>query len=167
MQPFLWQDFIFWCDSWMNSVFNLKHLFMKTLRTTLLLLIGSALVLSSCDKDDDISTETALQRLQKTWKVDNIKTEFFTTPASATINYTGQPADYYDFRTDGKLYTYLNGERDTMFYNLINNNTLVVNNEGAIDTGKITTLTNSKLIGVTKFRMSATEYSEITATLSR
>ncbi len=140
---------------------------MKTLRIFPLLAIATLFVFSSCDKDDDISTETALQRLQNVWKIDNIKTEYFTTPASATINYTGQPSDYYDFRTNGKLYTSVNGSLDTLDYNLINNSTIVVNNNGSIDTGRIDALTNSKLIGVTRFKINATEYSEVTAELSR
>jgi len=140
---------------------------MKTLRMTLLLCIGSALVLSSCDKDDDVSTETALQRLQKVWKVDNIKTVFYTPPTEATITYTGQATDYYDFRTDGKLYTSVNGDLDTLLYNLVNSNTLVVNNNGSIDTGNITTLTSSKLVGTTTFKLSGSNYNVVTANLSR
>lgn len=140
---------------------------MKTLRIFSLLFIAGTLALSSCDKDDDISTETALQRLQNVWKVDNIKTVFYTPPTEATINYTGQPADYYDFRTDGKLYTQVNGDKDTLLYNLINSTTIVVNNNGSIDTGKITTLTSTKLTGVTKFKINSTDYNEVTANLSR
>ncbi|RYY64866.1 MAG: hypothetical protein EOO13_17955 [Chitinophagaceae bacterium] len=140
---------------------------MKTLRILPLLATASLLVFSSCDKDDDVTTETALQRLQKVWKVDKLTTVYYTTPASATINYTGQASDYYDFRTNGKLYTSVNGGLDTLDYNLINNTTIVVNNNGSIDTGRITTLTNSKLVGVTKFKINSTEYSEVTAELSR
>lgn len=140
---------------------------MKTLRIFSLLLIGGAVAFSSCEKDDEVSTATALERLQNVWKVDNIKTVFYTPPTNATINYTGQPDDYYDFRTDGKLYTQVNGGKDTLLYNLINSTTIVVNNNGAIDTGTITTLTSSRLVGVTRFKVNSTDYNEVTATLSR
>lgn len=139
---------------------------MKTLRIFSLMLIG-AIAFSSCEKDDEITTAEALERLQNVWKVDNIKTVFYTPPTEATINYTGQADDYYDFRTDGKLYTQVNGGKDTLLYNLINSTTIVVNNNGSIDTGKITTLTSTKLVGVTKFKINSTDYNEVTANLSR
>ena len=140
---------------------------MKTQRILPLVAIIGLLTFTSCDKDDDLTTETALERLQNEWQIDKITTVYYTTPASATINYTGQPSDYYDFRANGKLYTSVNGGLDTLDYNLINSTTIVVNNNGSVDTGRITTLSNSKLIGVTKFKINSTEYSEVTAELSR
>ena len=139
---------------------------MKTLRLLSLLVIGAALI-SSCDKDDEISTAEALERLQKTWKIDSISTVFFSSPTSATVTYKGDSTDYYDFRSDGKLYTQVNNTKDTLLYNLLNNNTLVVNNNGVIDSGKLTILNSSKLVGVTRTKLNATDYYEVTANLSR
>lgn len=138
---------------------------MKTLRITSLLCIGTVLLLSSCDKDDD--EQTALQRLQNKWKIDSIKTVFHTPPTNATITYTGQAADYYDFRADGKLYTSVNGDLDTLLYNLINNNQIVVNNDGSLDTGNISTLSASRLVGVTTYQLGGGNYNEVSAYLSR
>ena len=140
---------------------------MKTLRIFSFLFIGGALALSSCDKDDDDIAETTLQKLQKVWKIDSIRTVFYTPPTEATITYTGQASDYYDFRTDGKLYTSVNGDKDTLAYNLLGSDTIVVTNNGSTDTGRITTLNSSKLVGITRFRLGGANYNDVTANLSR
>ncbi|MGZ3755915.1 MAG: hypothetical protein ACXVAY_10930 [Mucilaginibacter sp.] len=49
--------------------------------------------------------------------------------------YTGVSGDYYDFRTDGKLYTYESGTLDTLTYNIVNDTTIQIQSFGWVFNG--------------------------------
>ena|SRR6218665_1694765 len=133
---------------------------MKKLKLLLPLLALASFAFISCSDDDDDAT-TALQRLQNKWSVDSLV--FKTTTGgtvSTTTKYTGSTDDYYDFRTDNKLYYDVHSTpplKDTVSYQLIGNSTLVTDGS---DTSSISVLTSSKLLTYTKTG-NATDYLEV------
>ncbi len=50
-------------------------------------------------------------------------------------NYIGKAGDYYDFRTDGKVYINESNTLDTLTYNLVNDTTIQIQNFGWILNG--------------------------------
>lgn len=102
-------------------------------------LMLSSLFFAACNKDDSI--DDVANKLQNRWAVtDGLL--FAGAPVNDTIlYYTGTSADYFDFRSNGKVYSSLNGEIDTSDYRIIAGNKVVVDN----DTSEIRILTNSKL----------------------
>jgi hypothetical protein len=67
------------------------------------------------------------------------------------VNYKGQKGDYFDFRTDNKLYINEGGMLDTLHYNLTSDTTLVIDAFGIIlngipETSSITHLTAHSVI---------------------
>lgn len=109
-------------------------------------LLLSSVFFAACSKDDDI--DDVANKLQNRWVVQDALL-FAAAPVNDTIIYfTGTSADYFDFRSDGKVYSHLNGETDTADYRLIAGNKIVSNLDGSNvgeDTVEIRILTNSKL----------------------
>ena len=97
----------------------------------------------SCDKDDDKPNNSTLSKLQAKWGVQNIQMEF----SDGDSTYTGTAADYLDFRTDNRVYSQVQNEKDTLDYKLVNDTTLVIDG----DTSKISQLTGSQFVVVEKF----------------
>ncbi len=83
---------------------------------------------------------------------------------SHPFSYTGVAADYFDVRTDGKIYLQIAPVgKDTLTYNLINDSTINVNG----DVTKIKTITDTKFEMYFKEVYSTTplEYYEFTTNL--
>lgn len=107
-------------------------------------LLFSSVLFAACSKDDDI--DDVDEQLQNRWSVTNAIL-FEGPPTSDTLlNYTGTAADYFDFRSNGQVYTSLNGLTDTSTYRVIAGNKIVVDT----DTADIRILTNSNLQLFTK-----------------
>ena len=103
-------------------------------------LLLSSILFAACNKNDDINDID--NKLQHRWAVTDALL-YAGAPINDTIIYfTGTAADYFDFRNNGKVYTYLNGEADTSDYRIITGNKLVIDNQ---DTATIRILTNSNL----------------------
>lgn len=139
---------------------------MRTLKSGCIIAAISMVTFVSCSKDDDSPGTTEL--LQHNWGLDSITLRNHTATTDNTLVYYGLAQDYFDFRTDNKLYSQTNGTKDTSTYTLLNSNTLVlIHKDGSRDTGIITTLTNNKLVGKTKKILNATDYTETTSYLKR
>lgn len=92
----------------------------------------------ACDKDNNNPPNTTLNKIRAKWDVSTIRTRY----GSLDSTYNGVAADYVDFRTDGKVYSNVNGEKDTSAYLLVNDSRLVIDG----DTTTIKTLTASQFV---------------------
>lgn len=136
---------------------------MKTLLRITLGLMLTTVVIASCDDDDD-DNRTTEQKLQNRWLVDSISYRTVTGVTESIIVQPGTATDYYDFRSDGNLYYKLGmAEPDTVSYNIINDEQVVVDG----DTAAIETLTENRLIGSTKIQLSPTSYNVVKSYLRR
>ena len=65
------------------------------------------------------------------------------------VNYAGQPGDYYEFTTNGILYTREGTARDTLDYNVVGDTSIIIktprNTGGIPQPGRITTFTAHSL----------------------
>jgi hypothetical protein len=126
-------------------------------------MIGTV-VLAACNDDDDDVQPTTLQKLQQVWLVDSTTARTVTAGSDVTIAQPGIASDYFDFRSDGKLYFRLGAAQpDTVDYSLVNDNKLVIDGDTAI----IQTITTNKLVGSTTVFSSPTSYNVITNYLRR
>lgn len=115
---------------------------LKRFRVFLVLALAAIVLFTACKKDD--VAETTVQKMQHKWNHE--KTYFRTVVPGipdnkdTTIAFSG---DYYDFRTDNKLYRAINGGTqpvDTVSYAVINDSTFIIR---GTDTARIKQLTNN------------------------
>lgn len=107
-------------------------------------LFVSSVLFVACSKDDNI--DDVANKLQHRWAVTDALL-FAGAPINDTIiYYSGTGADYFDFKSNGKVYSSLNGAVDSSDYRIIAGNKIVVDS----DTAEIRVLTNSKLELFTK-----------------
>lgn len=131
---------------------------MKNIRLAAIALAVVASV-SSCDKDDNAKPST-LSKIQAKWGIQNILLDFDGTVDDST--YTGVSADYIDFRTDSKVYSQVNNEKDTSAYKLVNDSTLVIDT----DTARIQQLSGSQFV-ITETNTELGEDAKITYNLKK
>ena len=91
-------------------------------------MLAAVVMVVSCDKKNDKPANNTLSKIQAKWKVNAIKFTY----GVADSTYTGVAADYIDFRTDGKVYTNVDNEKDTSAYSLVNDTKLVVDGDTAV-----------------------------------
>lgn len=87
--------------------------------------------LTSCKKSSTIYPE----QINGIWKVVTDSTYNSFLMNQTQRGYAGTAGDYYDFRTDGKLYTYESGTRDTLAYNMVNDTTVQIQSFGWVFNG--------------------------------
>jgi len=129
-------------------------------KTMIVLLAGTALF-TACKKTDTAATTTAQKVLGKWTFVSKLTREKFQ-GTWKSYNITGQPGDYADFRTDGKLYSYANTEYDTSSYAIISDKLLKFNK----DTFQINTLTTNSFV-IYQSDFATKDSSDVTTTLKR
>ena len=91
-------------------------------------ILAAVVMVVSCDKNNDKPVNNTLSKIQAKWKVNSIKFAY----GEIDSTYTGVAADYIDFRTDGKVYTNVDNEKDTSLYSLVNDTKLVVDGDTAV-----------------------------------
>lgn len=132
------------------------------------LLLILAVVLAcfqACKKSPALATTT--QKFQNKWNVQSItdlKHQAGTNDQTTTT--PGAAGDYFDFRTDGKLYVSLeNGQvKDTSNYTMISDNQFSIN--GSV-LATISTLTSNALIFSVTTTGSGSDYEKTTYNLAR
>ena len=131
------------------------------IKKTMIFLLAGASVFTACKKTETTTQTTAQKVLGKWTFVSAVGSQTYqgtTTPSS----HTGVAGDYVDFRTDGKVYIYNGGDRDTSNYKIISDNLIKVDS----DTAQIKTLTTSSFVVYSK--TVAPQYSyESTTTLKK
>jgi hypothetical protein len=91
-------------------------------------MLAAVVMVVSCDKKNDKPVNNTLTKVQAKWKVNSIKFTY----GEDDSTYTGVATDYIDFRTDGKVYTNVDNEKDTSLYSVVNDTKLVVDGDTAV-----------------------------------
>ncbi|WP_205512385.1 hypothetical protein [Longitalea arenae] len=82
---------------------------------------------AACKKEEE---KGLTEKLMNKWSLVQILDTTYTSTAAAVPNkYEGKTGEYMDFRTDGKLYSFINGTYDTASYTYSEKN-LKVNVQG-------------------------------------
>lgn len=104
---------------------------MKKVFLGLLLAAALPLLFTACKKDDAQPTTT--QRVQKLWVFDKSITH------GAELGFpefrdttTGIPGEYFDFRADNKVYSFSEGEYDTVNYQIVTDTSMVIDGNAFI-----------------------------------
>ena len=103
------------------------------------LLIGMSaiglLTLAACKKDDnggDQPQKTVAERIQTKWNIENviihgkISATDTTSAVDTTLNLPALTDDYFDIRSDNKIYSKFRDQMDTLDYVLQNDSTLII-----------------------------------------
>ncbi len=140
---------------------------MKSVKTTLAALLFTAAILPwvSCKKESASSNNPAQDKIIGKWKLLSTVTNDFYAGTPHITTYTGTAADYADFRTDGKIYAFINGNYDTSAYAKISNTKMWIVTTS--DTFDIQTLTDTDLKLYRKETYNPGEYYETTITLKK
>ena len=120
--------------------------------------------LPACKKSESSSLTTA-QKVQNKWQlVTDTENDHYSSLDHITTSY-GNPTDYMDFRTDGKMYAQIGGYKDTLAYFLTGDTKITFSNSGG--TFDIKTLTSNSFVLYGKEMGSGTNFIEETITLKR
>ncbi len=139
---------------------------MKSIKKTLAVLFLTAAIMQivSCKKDN-IPNNPLPDKILGKWKLVSTVANDFYSGTSHITTYTWTSADYADFRTDGKLYSFVNNDYDTAAYAKISDTKMWIDIN--TDTCDIQTLTDTDLKFYRKKVYSATEYDEATVTMKK
>jgi hypothetical protein len=140
---------------------------MKSIKTTLaaLLFIAAILPWISCKKESTASNNPSQDKIIGKWRLQSTVANDFYAGTPHITTYTGTAADNADFRTDGKVYAFINGNYDTSAYAKISNTKMWIGNTS--DTFDIQTLTDTDFKLYRKETYNAGEYYETTITLKK
>ena len=94
-----------------------------------------ASVLHSCKKD---KKQTTTQKVQVKWSVESIIDHEHDPFLDTNITTLGTTADYIDFRTDGKVYSSVDGGQDTSAYALSGDTSIIIVNNGSFTIQSLT-----------------------------
>ena len=94
-------------------------------RNLLLLLFSASLFLNSCKKEEDEQRQkTTAEKILGKWQLDKLLYHSVYDGIDERDSLIGTAADYFDFRTDGKVYLNIEGEADTSAYSVISDTKL-------------------------------------------
>lgn len=133
------------------------HDHMRRLFSFSLILLGTV-ALFSCSKDAHVGSQTAAV-LEGRWNVVTDSTFQGIGAYNRPINYAGNPGDYFDFRSNGYLYTNENGVMDTLQYQFTSDSALVIGSFGLIFNG---IAEETKIIGLTPHTVTLTAPVQLT-----
>jgi hypothetical protein len=113
---------------------------------SLLIISGLLLSLYACKKDNYVPGS-----ITGRWVVVSDSTFVGVGINNHPVDYRGQPGDYFDFRTDGKVYTKEGAALDTMAYDLVSDTSIIIGSfgitlNGVPETSHITIFTADRLI---------------------
>jgi hypothetical protein len=120
---------------------------MKT--THFLVIIASlALCLYACKKDGNNTNPSSIAGK---WNIVSDSTYSGVGLGNHPVNYVGQPGDYFDFTTNGTVYTKEGTILDTLTYRIVSDKTIVISPfsiilNGVPETSYITTFTARSLV---------------------
>lgn len=126
-----------------------------------ILCIG-AVLLQSCKKEiDEVKSTTELVR--GIWNIDSVSVhqEFNNVTKKETLY--SDPGDYIDFRSDGRMITIFQGNKDNSSYKIKNSQVITI----AGDSGAIRELTNTRFVIHTRASAGGIGFIETTYFLSR
>ncbi len=116
----------------------------------------------SCKKED--ASPTSAQKIQGSWIFDKVYDHDVQTGFPEYRDTTfGMAGDYFDFRSDNRIYSYMDGERDTVAYILIDDSRMIIDG----DTASIQVLNDTQFQLNGKTTQSPTDYYEYTLFMKR
>lgn len=123
------------------------------IKRTLTIIAGLALGLYACKKDGNNFNSSSLAGK---WNVVSDSTYVGVGVNNHPVNYHGQQGDYFDFRTDGHVYTKEGAVLDTLSYSVISNTAIIIQSFGLIangvpETSNVTRTTNTAVIDAPVF----------------
>ena len=122
----------------------------------------TTLVIAACKKNDDTPSAASLQNK---WGIIRVNYQAVENGVTVdTYNYTGVAEDYIDFRSDNKVYLFVDGSEDTSSYQILNNNKVVID---VVDTLEIQSLTSTSVKLYSKVYTDVNSYEENTIDLKR
>jgi len=133
---------------------------MKKIFQSLLIITLISFLFSACKKKD-VQLTTA-EKVQGTWQLQTDIYHEFVSGTDYSDTTTG-PNSTLEFRNDGKVYSDLQGQKDTSTYTLTGDNQIVINGNITFD---IKTLTTNLFVLYTKQTQGA-DYSEETLSLKK
>ncbi len=140
---------------------------MKSIKTTLAALLLTAAILPwiSCKKGDPaIDSRSVMEKLSGKWKFQSSTQNNFYSGASHVTTYTFTAADYADFRSDNKIYTFVSNNYDTSSFGFISPTKIYI--DTFTNTFDIT-LTDVNLKLYQKEFLTGGDYNESTVNLTR
>jgi hypothetical protein len=131
------------------------------MKKVLLLLIASVALSTACKKKD--VEKTPAEKVAGLWNFNSLVFNEYYSNANHITTTNGISGDYVDFRADGKVYSRMAGQKDTVAYSVVSAATLKVD---GLDY-EIKALTDNQLVIYNKTVVSSTIYDEGTLNLSR
>lgn len=138
---------------------------MKKIITSITMLMLLAFYLPSCKKTDTQQEQSTLQKIQAKWSLVSIIDNDHYAGADHISTTTGTATDYFEFKTDGKIYYSVSGFTDVVTYSLVNNNTQILI-DGS-ETYDIKTISANSFVMYRKELRSGSDYDEETLTLRK
>lgn len=94
---------------------------------------------AACKKTDSVTN--AKQEILGKWNVVSDSSHVGIGISNTPVNYAGQPGDYFDFRSNGTIYTREGEALDTLNYTLISDTEIAIPQFDAILNGEVQTST--------------------------
>ncbi len=108
-------------------------------KSILYAVVITTLVIAACKKNDD---KPSAASLQNKWGIISVNYQAVENGVTVdTYNYTGVAEDYIDFRSDNKVYLFVDGSEDTSSYQILNNKVVI----DVVDTLEIQSLTSTSV----------------------
>lgn len=139
---------------------------MKKIITSIVIVTLVAMFLQACKKPDatPTPTQTTLQKIQYKWGLERIVENDHYAGVDHNSATIGTSSDYFEFKTDGKIYYSISGFTDNVTYSLINDTKILVD---GTETYEIKTLTANSFVLYQKTMRNATDYDEETIIMKR
>jgi len=108
------------------------------------------LYLTACTKTKGSSNGSGLTSITGKWSLETDSTFVGVGTGNHEVDYTGEPGDYFDFNTNGTVYTKEGDVLDTLTYRLLSDSTIIISDFGfSGDTCTVKSLTVSNGEGYT------------------
>ncbi|HEY4322773.1 MAG TPA: hypothetical protein VGN20_02275 [Mucilaginibacter sp.] len=123
------------------------------IKRTLIIIAGLTLGLYACKKDGSNLNPSSLVGK---WNVVSDSTFVGVGVNNHPVDYHGQPGDYFDFRTDGHVYTKEGTAFDTLSYSIVSNTGIIIQSfgltvNGVPETSNVTLTANNAVIDAPTF----------------
>lgn len=129
------------------------------MKKVIFILMALVIGFTSCKKDEEKLTQ---EKVLGKWGVESIIFASLVSGVFDTETQPGNPADYLDFRANGKVYAMTDGDKDTLAYTIISENSIKIDD----DTFVIKALTDNSFVLYAKVTEGA-NYFEQTLNLKR
>lgn len=131
----------------------------------LLFIAVSSMTIASCkkDKEENSPAETTKQKIMGRWQINSIIIKESFSGEEHVTTHAGTPADYVEFKSNGKMDTYFKNNLTVSDYSV--KSVKIITIEG--DDHTVRELTDSTLVMFSTDRTGSIGYTEITYDLAR